>query len=197
MAADLTRVDRTKMGATEPYFATITQENKGAFPTYDEPEAFSELVAVTETLEFAEGSFFSNNRRSENARVFKSGTLAYANKGLSHYVISKIYGSKLSQEGELTYGANDKAPRIGFGFYREMEDDGIPYFEGVYYPSVKASLEGETDNTRGDNITYAGDTTTMAIFALDDEDATWKMTEVFAAAEEAKAWVLKKLGKTT
>lgn len=197
MAADLTKVRRTKMGATEPYFALITQENKGNFPTYDEPEEFSELVSVTEALEFAEGNFFSNNRRSENARVFKSGTLTYANKGLSPYVISKIYGSKLSEEGQLTYGANDKAPRIGFGFYREMEDNGVPYFEGVYYPAVKASIEGETDNTRGDNITYAGDTTTMAIFALDDADASWKITEIFASAEEAKAWVLEKLGKTT
>ena len=194
MAVDLKNVRRTKMGANKPYFAMITQENDGDFPTYGTPEAFSEFVSLTEALEFAEASFYSNNRKSESARVFKSGTLTYGNKGLSPDTISKIYGAKLSEEGELAYGTNNAAPRMGFGFYRELEDNGVRYYEGVYYPSCKASLEGETDNTRGDNITYEGNTTVMEVYALGDTDGTWKVTEIFEKADDAEAWVKGKLG---
>lgn len=196
MAAELTKVRRTKMGANKPYFSLITKENDGSFPTYGEPEAFSEFVSLTEALEFAESQFFSNNRLSESARAFKKGTLTYGNKGLSPDTISKIYGAKLSEEGELAYGANNAAGRIGFGFYRELEDNGVRYYEGVYYPSCKASMEGESDNTRGENITYEGNTTVMEVYALGDTDATWKVTEIFSNAEDAENWVLGKLGKT-
>lgn len=194
MAVELTKVQRTKMGANKPYFALITQEDEASFPTYGTPEAFSEIVSLTEALEFAEASFFSNNRKSESSRVFKSGTLTYGNKGLSPDTIAKIYGAKLAETGELSYGANNAAPRIGFGFYRELEDAGVRYYEGVYYPSCKASMEGESDNTRGDNITYEGNTTVLEVYALGDTDATWKQTKIFAKAEEAEAWVKEKLG---
>lgn len=194
MAVDLKKVRRTKMGANKPYFAPITQENEGTFPTYGTPEAFSEIVSVTEALEFAEASFYSNNRKSESSRVFKSGTLTYANKGLSPDIIAKIYGAKLTEEGELHYGANNAAPRIGFGFYRELEDNGVRFYEGVYYPACKASLEGESDNTRGENITYEGNTTVMEVYALGNTDGDWKITEIFETADEAEAWVKEKLG---
>lgn len=197
MAAELTKVRRTKMGANKPWFAPITSENTGTFPTYGTAEEFSEFVSLSESLEFAESSFYSNNRKSESARAFKSGTLTYGNKGLSPDTISKIYGAKLDAEtGELVYGANDAAPRIGFGFYRELEDNGVRYYEGVYYPSVKASMEGESDNTRGENVTYEGNSTVMEVYALSDTAATWKVTDIFATADEAEAWVKGKLGAT-
>lgn len=196
MAEDLKKVRRTKMGANKPYFAPITKENQNTFPTYGTAEEFSEFVSLTEALEFAEASFYSNNRKSESSRAFKSGRLTYGNKGLSPDTIAKIYGAKLAESGELSYGANNAAPRIGFGFFRELEDNGVRYYEGVYYPAVKASMEGETDNTRGDNITYEGNTTVMEIYALGDIDATWKVTEIFATADEAEAWVKGKLGAT-
>lgn len=194
MASELTKVRRTKMGANKPYFAMITKENTGTFPTYGTPEEFSEFVSLTEALEFAESSFYSNNRLSESARAFKKGSLTYANKGLTPDTIAKIYGAQLSEEGVLSYGANDAAPRLGFGFYRELEDNGVRYYEGVYYPSAKASLEGESDNTRGENITYEGNTTIMEVYALGDTNGTWKQTEIFAQAADAEAWVLSKLG---
>lgn len=193
MANELTKVRRTKMGANKPYFAMITAENTGTFPTYGTPEEFSEFVSLTEALEFAESSFYSNNRLSESARAFKKGSLTYANKGLTPDTISKIYGANL-EGGELSYGSNDAAPRLGFGFYRELEDNGVRYYEGVYYPAAKASLEGESDNTRGENITYEGNTTIMEVYAIGDTKGTWKQTEIFATAEEAEAWVLSKLG---
>lgn len=194
MAAELKTVRRTKMGANMPYFAPITTENAGTFPTYGTVEAFSEFVSLSEALEFAEASFYSNNRKSESSRVFKSGTLTYGNKGLSPDNIAKIYGAKLDESGELHYGVNNAAPRIGFGFYRELEDNGVRYYEGVYYPSCKASLEGETDNTRGENITYEGNTTVMEVYAIGNTEGDWKITEIFATADEAETWVKGKLG---
>lgn len=192
---EMTKVRRTKMGANKPYYAPVQQENAGAMPTYGEAQEMSEFVALTENIQYAEAEFYSNNRMSESDRAYKRADLSYQNKGISPETMAAIYGAELSEEGELTFGANQKSPRIGFGFYREMSDEGVRYYEGVLYPMVQAHMTGETDNTRGENITYSGDTTEMVAYALGDEAQTWKVTKIFATAAEAEAWVLGKLGK--
>lgn len=198
MAAEYKTVKRTKMGATNPRYAK-QKSNANGTVTYDTTiNVFSELVGVSESLDFAEASFYSNNRKSESNRSFKGATLTFDNKGLSPETVADVYGADLSEtDGTLTYGGADAAPRIGFGFVRELEDNGTRYYEGVFYPDCKASMGNATDNTRGENITYNGESTTLDVYALDDTQNTWKKECIFATLTEADAWVEKQLGKST
>lgn len=198
MAAQYKSVKRTKMGATNPKYAKQAS-NTGGTITYDNKvNAFSELVAVSEAIDTAEASFYSNNRKSESNRSFKGCTLTFDNKGLAPETVADVYGATMSEEdGTLSYGGADSAPRIGFGFVRELEDNGKRYYEGVFYPDCKASLGNASDNTRGENITYNGETTTLDVYATDDEKNTWKKECIFDTLTAADAWVDKMLGKST
>ena len=188
MATELTKVERTKMGATKPIYAKIKTRTEGGKITYDTVKAFSEFVSLTENLEYAESQFHSNNKKSESARQFRGCDLTFANKGLSQENVADVFGATLNENDDLVYGANDAAPRIGFAFFRELEDDGTRYYEGVFYPDCKAFLGNANDNTRGENITYNGDSTSLEAYAMDDTAGTWKVEHIFATAQEAETW---------
>lgn len=194
MADTLTKVRRTKLGATEPYYAVVTQENKGQKPTYSKPEAFSEFVSLTENLQYAEAAFNSNNRESESAKIFKRCDLTFGNKGLSYETMKNVFGATIGEDGKLTLGGADVPPRIGFGFYRVMEDNGVRYYEGVVYPLCKAYVGNESDQTMGDNLTYTGSENAITAYALDDERKTWKEMQIFSKETDAKNWVVTQLG---
>lgn len=188
-------VRRTVMGATRPYWAKIANETDNALPTYETGMAFSELVKVTENLILAETEYYSNNALSESAKEFKYCELTYDNKGLSDEIMQQIFGMDYT-DGVLTYGADDNAPFGGFGYYRTLMDDSVKYYEGVFYPKVKGALSGDTTDTRGENVTFAGTSTSLIAYACKDTLHTWKQTQIFKTAAEAESWVKTQLGIT-
>ena len=193
----MNQVRKTQMGATKPYYAKITAETAGSLPTYGTPTDFSEFVKVTENLNKAETQYYSNDAMSENGSSVKYCELTYDNKGVPNSVSADIFGVTLDAEsGEMTYGGDDTPPFIGFGFYRTLIDKGEVFYEGVFYPKVKASLGNSTYETKGDGITLSGDSVTMLAYICSDSAKTWKKTEMFATSSEAEAWVKKKLGVT-
>ena len=196
MAGELTKIRRTKMGATKPYYAVISTESATTYPTYSTPAEFSEFVSLTEALQYAEGSFYSNDRESESSKIFKRCDLTFGNKGLTYTVMKDVFGATLSAEDEIAIGAGNTPPRIGFGFYRTLEDNGKRYYEGVYYPICRAAIGSESDNTLGENITYAGEEISLVAYAMSDSAKTWKEMKIFETAAAAEAWVKEKLGAT-
>lgn len=192
---NLKNVRKTQMGANKPYYAKVTAETDTALPTYGTPSAFSEFIKVTENLQKAETQFYSDDAMSENVSEFKYCELTYDNKGLSDSVIGDIYGVNVdSSTGEVTYGGDDTPPYIGFGFYRSLMDNGVKYYEGIFYPKVKASLVGAAYETRGENVNLSGDSTSMIAYQCKDTKKTWKITDMFATAAEAENWIKKKFG---
>ena len=196
MANTNTSVKRKRIGASKPYYAKVTAENVGTYPTYGEVKPFSEFVALTESIQTAESKFHSNNRLSDDLKVFKQCDLTFENDGLSPDVSAEVFGLDIdSESGELKYGGMKNPPFIGFAFFRElMGADSKRYYEGVYYPKCKAFVGNSTDNTRGENIDFKGDTVNMCAYALDDTDETWKIERMCETEAEAEAWCKEKLG---
>lgn len=186
-------VRRTVMGASRPYWAKIASEPENALPTYSDGMAFSEFIKLTENLSLAETEFYSNDTLSENAKEFKYCELTYDNKGLSDEIMQKMFGMDLT-DGVLTYGADDNSPFGGFGYYRTLMDSATKYYEGIVYPKVKAALGNDTTDTRGENVTFAGTSTSLMAYSCKDTKRTWKKTQIFKTAEEAESWVKTQLG---
>lgn len=189
-------VRRTVMGASRPYWAKLATETDDALPTYEGGMAFSEFIKLTENLSLAETEFYSDDTLSENAKEFKYCELVYDNKGLSDEIMSQMFGMDYT-DGVLTYGADDNAPFGGFGYYRTLMDKSTKYYEGIFYPKVKAALGNDTTDTRGENVTFVGTSTSLTAYSCKDAKRTWKMTQIFKTAAEAEAWVKTKLGITT
>lgn len=187
--SELGKVNKTQMGATMPYWAKIEKEEAGKLPTYGTPREFSEFVKLTENQQKAETTFYSNNALSENISKMKYCQLTYENKGVANEVLKEVYGKEVSEDDEVTYGAEDAAPFGGFAFYRTLIDKGVLYYEGVFYPKVKVTEGNATYDTMGENVTLAGETTNMLAYQCQDEKKTWKKTKLFATDTEALAWV--------
>lgn len=196
MADTYKNVRRTVMGASRPYWAKLATETDDALPTYEVGMAFSEFIKLTENLSLAETEFYSDDTLSENAKEFKYCELVYDNKGLSDEIMSLMFGMDYT-DGVLTYGADDNAPFGGFGYYRTLMDKSTKYYEGIFYPKVKAALGNDTTDTRGENVTFVGTSTSLTAYSCKDAKRTWKMTQIFKTAAEAEAWVKTKLGITT
>lgn len=193
--AALNAVRKTSMGATYPFWAKIATDTDGALPTYSGGTAFSEFIKVTESLQKAESQFYSNDVLSESADEFKYCELAFDNKGVSNTLRASLYGAKL-EGNSISYGAGDAPPMGGFAFYRVLQDNNEKYYEGVFYPRVKASLTGMTYDTKGESVTFAGEQTKLVAYACKDTAQTWKVEEIFATAAEALTWIKEKLNIT-
>ena len=194
MAKELKNVRKTQMGATYSRYALIVEEKDGALPTYSAAKELSEFVKLSESVQKAEAKFYSNDRLSESVESFKYCDLSYDNKGLSDEVQCEVLGMTQTEDGELVRGIDDAPPFIGFAFYRVLMDNGVTYYEGVFYPKVKASLGNDDYETRGENTNFKGDTTTLIAYAAKDEKKAWKRSKMFATEAEAKAWVDGKFG---
>lgn len=193
--AALNSVRKTSMGATFPFWAKVKTDDNEQMPTYEGGMAFSEIVKVTENLQKAESQFYSNDAMSESADEFKYCEITFDNKGVPNTLRAALYGAKL-EGNKITYGAGDNAPMGGFAFYRVLQDNSTKYYEGVFYPRVKASLTGMTYDTKGENVTFNGEQTKLIAYACKNTAQTWKVEEIFATADEALAWVKEQLGIT-
>lgn len=189
MAGTNDKVRKTQMGATMPKWGKIKEEQTGKLPTYDAAMDFSEFVKVTENLNVAETQYYSNDALSENVSEFKYCELTYDNKGMTDELTMAILGANEGSDGEIVYGGDDAPPMGGFGFYRTVMDKGVKYYEGVFYPKVKASLGNVTYDTKGDNVALAGDSIKMLAYQCADAAKTWKNTKMFATAQEALTWL--------
>ena len=191
--AALNSVRKTSMGATFPYWAEVDTDVTEQMPTYKDGTEFSEFIKVTENLQKAESQFYSNDALSESADEFKYCELTFDNKGVPNTLKARLYGATL-EGNKITYGAGDNPPMGGFAFYRVLQDNGTKYYEGVFYPRVKASLTGMTYDTKGENVTFNGEQTKLIAYACKNVKQTWKQEEIFETAEEALAWVKERLG---
>lgn len=189
MADTYSKVRKTQMGATMPMWAPVKEDTTGKLPTYETAIDFSEFVKITENLNVAETQYYSNDALSENVSEFKYCELTYDNKGLTDELIVAILGATKGSEDEIIYGGDNAPPMGGFGFYRTIMDKGVKYYEGIFYPKVKASLGNSTYDTKGDSVTLAGDSTKLIAYQCTDEKKTWKVTKMFGTDTEALAWV--------
>ena len=82
----------------------------------------------------------------------------------------------------------------GLTFYiNKMLDDGSKVFQGIYYPKVKAAMQGETYTTKGESITLVTDKLKFAGSIAKNGD--WKiMSDDFPTEEKAVQWCDAKLG---
>ena len=95
----------------------------------------------------------------------------------------------------MAYG-EDAAPYGGLGFVSCKMVSGVRSYVGVYYPKVKAALQGEDYETKGENITFVNGK--MKFKAARAANGKWKVISAGKTSPElAKAWVDQKLGAST
>lgn len=177
-------------------FAAKNPETANALPKLGTPVNLGALNKVTETLNYNRTSAFGDNMKKVEIVEFKDGSLAVETLYLSNANAAAVTGAELGTtdgDEDLKFGSNDLAPYGSLAFYtNHMRDDGSKYYQGIYYPKVKANMEGEEYETKGDSIVLSNAKLTFTVFEPLYGKYKHKSPE-FDTEAKADAWVDEKI----
>lgn len=176
-------------------FAETDAEPVGSLPKYGTAMQLGELNKVTDSPAFNEAKAYGDNGLARYVNEFKEVPIDVEILDLTNEQASAVTGSKLgTTEGkDLHFNTEDNAPYGGLSFYiNELMAGNVKKYKGIFYPKVKASMQGKEYSTKGDTITLANEKLRFLGSAAKNGD--WKIeSEYFATEAEAEAWVEAKL----
>lgn len=173
-------------------FAASNPEPEDSLPNYGTPMNLGGLMSVAETLNFSEVEARADDVRKIYIKEFTDGSLAVGILEMSNEVAHAITGATLDSSGsakDIHFSANDNPPYGCLGFYTtNAKADGSKYYKGLFYPKVKASLDGRTYNTKQKTIVLNSPTLTFAVDAAANGEYRIESEEL-STESAAKAWV--------
>ena len=183
-----------KYGAKKLMWAPFAAENaepENARPSYGAARNLGELNRVSDSPSFKEAKAYGDNGLARYVNEFKEVGVDVTILDMTHADASAVMGATLP-EGEnsaLSFGAEDNAPYGGLAFYvNELLKGNVKKYKGIFYPKVKASMQGEEYSTKGDSITLTGKN--LRFLGTACNSGEWKVeSPYFATAAEAEAWV--------
>lgn len=176
-------------------FAAENPEPAGALPNYGAAVELGELNKVTDTPAFNEAKAYGNNVLGRYVNKFKEVPIDVTILDLSNENAALITGAVIETSGkDLKFNVKDNAPYGGMAFFvNELLAGNVDAYKGVFYPKVKATVQGQTYDTMGDSIVLAAKNLRFMGSAAKTGD--WKIeSPYFESEDEAIAWVRAKLG---
>lgn len=181
-------------GAKHLVFSAFSGEEPAAeLPNYTGAVSMSELVKVADSPEFNTAPQYGDNKLVEEVTEFKTASIDVEVADISNMLASEVTGASIDEtDGDLEFGADDTAPFGGLAFYVNKILHNKKKFQGIFYPKVKAAMQGEEYATKGESITLANGKLKFSAFA--PNYGKWKIkSKDFDTEAEAKAWVDSKL----
>lgn len=176
-------------------FAATNPEPDGALPNYDAPISMGELVKVTDGPAYNEGKIYGDNALAEHVNEFKECGIDVEVTELSNATAAALFGATIDTTSkDIQFAESDNAPYGGFGFYICKMIDNVKKYQGVYYPKVKAAMQGDEYSTKGDGVTLTGGKLKMTGALA--KNGQWKiMSDDLTDEAAAKTWVDGKVKK--
>lgn len=170
-------------------FAETDPEPDAALPNYGAPISMGELVKVTDNPTYNEGKIYGDNALAEYVNEFKECAIDVEITELSNATAAATLGATIdSASKDLQFSEGDNAPFGGFGFYICKMIDNVKKYQGIYYPKVKAAMQGDEYSTKGDGVTLTGGKLKMT--AAVAKNGQWKiLSDDLEDETEAKTWV--------
>lgn len=172
-------------------FAEENPEPAGKLPLYGTAITLGALNKATDTPAFNEAKGYGDNALKVYVNKFKETVIGIETTEVPRESMTAVSGTTLESETKknMRFRDTDKTPYGGLGFYvNKILDDGRDVCMGVFYPKVKAMLQGTEYNTNGENITLS--TNKLQFTGSSCNSGDWKIeSPYFDTEEEAKAWV--------
>ena len=172
-------------------FATESAEKEGVLPKYGAALPLSELQKVVDAPTFAEGKQRGDDGLTEYVNEFVEAAVDVEITDLPVELEQAVLGATVKQEtaGDITrFGVNTSAPYGALGFISCVQRKNVKKYQGIFYPKLKASMQGEEYTTKGDSITLAGGKLKFVAMACNSSD--WKLKSKYLESESAvKTWL--------
>lgn len=172
-------------------FAAENPEPAGKLPTYGTAMGVGKLNKASDSPAFNEGKGYGDNGLAVYVNKFKENAISIETTEIPRDAMQGMCGTTLDSEAKknMRFRNADKTPYGGLGFFvNKILDDGSDVCQGIFYPKVKAMLQGTEYNTNGENITLSTGKLQFTGSACSSGD--WKIeSDYFDTEEEASAWV--------
>lgn len=179
-----------------PFAETSPDESAEAYPKYGDPINLGALQKATDSPSYNEAKIYGDDALDEYVSEFKECPIDVEITELSNAVASAVTGAQIDSSGDkdLHFNSSDEAPYGGMAFFvKKMVHKKVVY-QGIYYPKLKATMQGEAFNTKGDSITLAGGK--LHFLASTCAKGDWKVkSDDLATEAAAKTWVDGKIKK--
>lgn len=181
-----------------PFAETAPDESAEAYPKYGDPINLGALQKATDSPSYNEAKIYGDDALDEYVSEFKECPIDVEITELSNAVASAVTGAQIDSSGDkdLHFNSSDEAPYGGMAFFvKKMVHKKVVY-QGIYYPKLKATMQGEEFNTKGDSITLAGGK--LHFLASTCAKGDWKVkSDDLATEAAAKTWVDGKIKKAS
>lgn len=176
-------------GLSKPIIAKRTADVSG--DTYTQGFQCGKAVGTSVTPNYSEAKLYGDNVLAEYAKEFTEADVTLEVTTLPAEAVTVIFGhTKDTESGEITYGANDNAATVGYGFYVTEAVNGVNSFVACWLPNVKFTEAAESYTTKGDSIEFK--TPSLEGKASADSDGNWKYKKTFTDEAAALAWLKEK-----
>lgn len=180
-----------KYGAKYIRWAPVTAADTGKAPVYGEAISLGGLQKVSDSPSYAEAKGYEDDALAIHVTEFTECPVDVEIGELTNEVAAKVLGAELSEgTGDLHFGAGDTPPDGGMGFITKklMRGSTATVFQGVFYPLLKASMQGVEYNGKQGSITLGN--SKLRFLARRCETDDWKIqSKDFATEKEAAGWV--------
>ena len=180
-------------------FAAENPESDDALPNYGEARTLGELNKVTDNPTYNEARAYGDNTLSRFVSEFRENVVDVDILELPNDTASAVTGAKIdtTADKDLHFNSEDNAPYGGLAFYvNQLLTGNKKKYQGIFYPKLKAAMQGKEYSTKGESITLTGEKLHFVGTAAKNGD--WKIqSDYFDTEADAVAWTKKKLGVTT
>lgn len=181
-----------RIGLKYPKYAVVTvavDESTGAeTETYGTVKTAGRAVSADLSINVSNNKFYADDNVAESDPAFTDGTLTMGLDELENAVAAELCGAALdsgsSGSGDITFGAEDAAPYVRFGFIVPIIHRGARKWLGIVLLRVKFGPPQDSFQTKGQNVEFAGASITGDIMKNADgkwrRQSAWKDTEAAA-----------------
>lgn len=167
-------------------FASSNAEPDASLPKYGSGKvSLGELQRVTDSFSKEEVSMYGDDLLVEYLEEMTEYTVDVETAQLPFATERSIYG--IGGSGDLSYDTDDVPPWGGLSFVRSLIINGEKKWQGIYYPKVKAAVQGEEDATKQKGMSFTGDKIHFVGTAA--KNGVYKVkSELKTDAATAQAW---------
>lgn len=176
-------------------FASNGMDTDTALPTYGTAVNIGALNRISDTINRVEASGYGDNSRKVHVDEFSNYALDVEITHIPRAVFATINGLNVDNSSkDLTFKDNSVSPNGGLTCVRGgRTDDNVDYYIGVFYPKLKAAMQGKDISTKGENFTLV--TEKLHFSGMACKNHVWCIeSDEFATEAEAVTWCNTKLG---
>lgn len=170
-------------------YTVETDESGRETETLGTKKVMGKAIRADASINTSDARLYGDDGLAEEVLEFVDGTLSLETDDIEDDVQAELLGNTVDEAtGDITSHTDDTPIYTRSGYVSRRYKGGKSQYKGILLMRVKYSIPNQTDNTKGQTITFSTPTMTGTISR--NKDGVWRrMSKWFETAEEATQWL--------